>query len=724
MATPTARFTITFDAETGGIERSKSALDGLRSTIERDTKALADMGAAMQRLKGNADVMRWEALPKDIVKAESEVAKLEKQMAKLKAAFEVAPAGKKEGIFAAGLSTQGDLNKATARLAGLREEQGKLARAAPVLLFEDLKESSEKTASGIAKAQTALSRLGGTMGEVSATSGGLASLGEAAQQVPGPVGSIASKFQQLKALGPAAAVVAVTVAFIALGVVIAKSAWELTKFALFSADAARSAMLLRTASAVGSASARDLEGAMLRVEGKTAATREAVSGLVEEYSRLRLTLGAIEGATSAVTVATQAAGQAAGATIKGLIDRGVDTKRFWLNALDLKGTGVSLREVSTQLAKQMKVAVGAAESALRDGRVKLEDGIKALDAAVEARFGEVARRQMLALPVQLDRARKNLAGIFKDVNVEGFLGKLRDVLSLLDETSETGKSLRVLGKAIFQPLVDGASAALPFVEGAIYGVIYVAQTLVIWGLKAQIALKKVFGGSSIFKDIDLMKLGFQSAVGVAAGFITVLVALGAIVAGVALSFALVTAPIWGTIAAVIALATHWDEAIQAISDAVGRIPGDIKGTAKAMAGAVGEIIEAIYNAIKNGVGRVAEAITGLADSAVGAFNKALLIRSPSKRFERQAFEIPQGTVKGVEKGRPLVAAALASLADPNDMGGGETGALLAQGGRGGNTIYQIELNYHGAGSRSDAQRFVQYLHEELETLTLAKGLPA
>ena len=41
MTTPSARFVIGFDADTGGIDRSKSALEGLKATIDKDVKTLS-----------------------------------------------------------------------------------------------------------------------------------------------------------------------------------------------------------------------------------------------------------------------------------------------------------------------------------------------------------------------------------------------------------------------------------------------------------------------------------------------------------------------------------------------------------------------------------------------------------------------------------------------------------------------------------------------------------
>lgn len=723
MTTPSARFVIGFDADTSGIDRSKAGVEGLRSTIDKGTKSLAEMNAAMARLKGTAEVTRWEALPKDIAKADNEIKKLEADMAKLKASFDKAPAGAaKDGLAAQFWGKASDLEKAKTRLGGLKAEQDKLRGSAPVKAFEDLKLASDKLKGTLGQNQVALSRLGGTMAK---GEGALDKLKEGFDATGSPIGGLIGKFQTLKevmqnplakAAAMSALAVAVVVGWFAIAGAITAAIVKVTAFAIQSADAARSVGLIREAAAVGSASAADLERAMLKVEGKTSATREAVGDLVNEYSRLRLTIGGIEAATSAVTVATQAAGQAAGAAIKGLIDRGVDTKRFWLGAFDLKGTGLARGEVAAQLAKQMKISIGAAENALRDGRVKLEDGIKALDAAVEARFGEVARRQMLALPVQLERAKKNLNNLFAGVKIEGFLEKLHDTLSLLDETTETGKAIRQVFSVALQPFVDMAGDGMPIVEGLIYGVVFSVQMLVIWGLKAAIALKGVFGGSSLLKNVDGMKLAFYAgagAVGLVLGAVTALagafVLLGIVIGAALAPFILVAVQVVG-------LALTIGASFTALASEISELfSNDL------LTDSIEDMIDGAVKGVKDGASKLWEGFKDLAKGAVDAFKGALGIASPSKVFRAESKWIPVGAAKGIEDGKPRVTQALATLAEPSAMGGAATGQAIAPGAEP-RAPMSLTVNYYGPGTRSDAQRVSEVILDNLETGLLARGL--
>jgi len=718
MAAPSARFVINFDADTSGIEKSKASLSSLKDAITRDTAALKEMADAMTRLKGTAEVARWEALPKDIRSAESEVSKLSAKMAKLKEDFAKAPAGKQEGLFAAGLQTQGDLDKATKRLSGLKAEQTKLAGTQPVKLFEDLKAGADKLKGTLGKNQTEFSRLGGTMTEAK---GKLDAFGEGANAAGSPLGGMVEKFKAFKALGPAATYVAIAVALVVVATGFALVIGKATAFAITMADAYRSAALMREAAAGSAEGGKKLEAITLRIEDRTNAQRDAVAGLASEYARLNLSMVAIEGATSAVTVATSAMGSAAGNTIKGLIDRGVDTKRFWLGAFDLKGTGLARGDVAKQLAKQMGIAVGAAAGALQNGTVKLEDGIKAMDAAVEARFGEIARKQMLALPIQLDRVKKNLAALFTGVKVDGFLEKMDSALGLFKETSVVGDALKTALGTIFQPLVDSAGDSMPLVQGFILGVVIALQNVVMTGLKVAIVLKKAFGESEFLKNIDLVKVGIYGGIAAFALFGTVMTALAVTLAVVAVSMLIASIPLIVMTAAVVGLAVLIWKLIDSLSDLADYM-SDTKTTfTDAAAGVAGAIIDGLVEGLKDGATALYKAFTDLAKGGYQAFKDAIWSKSPSRLFRLAGHTIPQGVALGVEDETPKVTEALGAMASPADMGSGSGSAPAGIMQRIQAAGISLVVNYYGNGSREDAQAFAGFLVDELETAKLARA---
>ena len=718
MATPSARLVIKFDADTSGIDQSKSKLTDLKGAIEADTAALKEMSDAMTRLRGTAEVVRWEALPKDIRAAENEIAKFSAKMAKLKEDFAKAPEGKKGGIFAAGLEAQGGLDKATRRLGALRDEQKKLAGTSPVKLFEDMKAASEKLKSSLGKNQTELSRMGGSMKDAKSK---MDQFAEGASAAGSPLGGMVQKFQSLKALGPAAIYVAIGIALVAVATGFAIIIGKATAFAIAMSDAARSIGLTREAAAGSVAGAKELEAITLRIEGKTDAQREAVIGLSNEYARLRFSMQSVEGATSAITVATQVMGAAAGSTLKGLIDRGVDTKRFWLGAFDLKGTGLARGDVAKQLAKQMKIAVGAAETALRDGTVKLDDGIKALDAAVEARFGALARKQMLALPVQLDRAKKNFAALFAGVNVEGFLEKLDDALGLLKESGSVGKGLKTALTAVFQPLVNSAGSAMPLLEGFILGVTIGLQKLVILGLKLAIAFKSIWGQSNFLKDLDLVTVGLYAGIAAFTLFALTMGALALVLGTVAVTLAILSIPLLAIVAIVVGvgLAIYW--VVDTIMTTLDDLATYLADSGTSIEDAAEGITDAIINAVEGGIGDVIKAFSDLGKAGVKAFKDAFGIASPAKKILAPAREIPNAIVKASDEGQPRVKSALERLGSPDDVSLPSGQSIAGRLANAAGAAVSIVFNYYGNGSRDDMEQAGEYLIDAIETQQLARA---
>jgi hypothetical protein len=727
MTTPSARFVINFDADTSGIDRSKSSMDGLKESITEGTSALKEISDAMQRLKGTAEVIRWEALPRDISKAENEVVKLAAQMAKLKADFEKAPAEKKEGIFAKGLQTNAELEQTTKRLAALKVERDKLAKSEPVRAFEDLKAGAEKLKQQLGASQTSLSRLGGTMKELK-TQTAFGKMSAGADAAVKKVKSLIGTEGQLKALGVvlkgvAAAIVAVTLIGGAAG-----------GFALWAADSARSARLLREAAAGGAEKAEGLYAATLRVEGKTSATREAVTELANEYARMKFSLGAIEGATTAVTIATQTMGSQVGSTIKGLIDRGMVAKRFWLNPLDLKGTGIAIRDVAVQLGKQMKIGVGAAETALRQGVVKIEDGVKAMGAAFEASpLGAIAKKQALALGVQFDRAKANIGRLFDGVKIEPFLEKLADVLDIFNETSETGKAIKQALGSIFQPLVDSATASLPLLELAILKGVN-------WVQKLAIEFYRAGGAKVVFDNVKASAEGLWDTLKGIADTLKVMSETAGFVKD-ALSLFVIKKD--DPLANFRKIADRAKADQKAAEDRAFKLAFDGPKTA-AEANQMGKSLEAlnplagltkdanaagsaitdgVAEGVRAGIPDAVKAMTELSAAMQAGFTKAAEIHSPSALYRRTSREIPRGAKLGIEDETPGVARALSKMAEPPDMSGAG-GTVVENKSSSEDRSINLVVNYNGGGTRSDARRFGQWLVDELETATLAKGLPA
>jgi hypothetical protein len=708
---------IDFETNTSGIDNAKSKLEGLQSAIEADSKALKALSEDMTRLKGTAEVARWEALPKDIRAAENEVAKLSSKMSKLKEDFAKAPAGKQEGIFGAALQTQGDLDKASKRLSALRGEQEKLGESSLVQLFEDTKAASGKLSGTIGKNQAELSRMGGSMEK---TKTGLDKLKEGADAAGSPLGGMIGKFQKLKALGPAAIYVAIAVALVAVAVGFALVIGKALSFAIAMSDAARSSRLSREANASNLVTADNLKSITQDVLGKTNAQEEAVASLAAEYSRLGLSMLGVKSATSAVTIASQVMGQQVGGTIKGLIDRATLSKKFSLTPADLRGTGLAFNDVAKSLAKNMKIGVGDAVGALQNGWIKAEDGIAAFEQAIDKRFGKIARAQMLALPTQMERLKKNLGNVFSGLDIEPFLEKLDSAIGMFGETEVVGKALKQAVTAIFQPLANSAGDTMPILEGFILGVTIGLQKLVITGLKVAIAFKRIFGQSTFLRDLDLVQVGLYAGIAAFTLFAIVMAGLALVFGTVAIVLAIVSIPLLAIVAIVVGvvLAISWvvDTVMTTLDDLATYLYDSGTSTEDAAEG----ITDAIIKAVEDGISGVVKAFSDLGSAGVKAFKDAFGIASPAKKIYKPALEIPNAIVKASDEGRPRVASALERLASPEDVNlpsGQGTAGKLGNGG----TTNQIVVNYYGKGSRDDAEQFAGWLADELETQRLARA---
>src|SRR5689334_17674419 len=82
-----ARFAMYLDSSgmVAGARSGISALDKLRARIQQQQKALAALKTSMQSLKSSAAVVRFQAIPKELEKAQAEAKKLESQLVKNRA---------------------------------------------------------------------------------------------------------------------------------------------------------------------------------------------------------------------------------------------------------------------------------------------------------------------------------------------------------------------------------------------------------------------------------------------------------------------------------------------------------------------------------------------------------------------------------------------------------------------------------------------------------------
>ena len=713
MAENEAVFPIRYPTDTSGITKGVTELERLRAALQEDQKQIAGLQKAMASLKLDPDVQAFQKMQDELKKLSTAEEKAFKKFQELTAKRNEAVLSgaddkkiadlekQRAAVFAEGKATE-------KRIHGVKKALGELETKPAVQQFKDLGIALKDSEGKLAANQSKYLALGGDMTKMGdKVKSGFEKLAEGADMAGSGIGGLKSKFEALKALGPAGLIAAIVIAVIALSVAVVKAAYDLTRFAVEAGDAARSMGILMEAAGGSAAAGKEMGGMVKRLRNDFAGSREEIAGMVLELRRSGLAGKDLESTVRLAGIATKTMGDAAGGILKGLIDRGHLTKRFVLNPFDLRGTGLAYDDVAKQLAKMTGRTIGTVKAALQNGTVKLTDGIAALEAAVKARFGDLAKRQLLALPEQINRARENLRNIFAGVQVDKFLVGLGKVLDLLDETTASGRTLRALAKTVFQPIVDFVgSDILPKVRTFFMGMSIAILDVVNMSLRAYIWLKKTFGDVELFKGIDGAEVAFTAGK----------VAVYALIAGISiltgLFFALqaavsvVITPIWAIPAAIAAIIAHIVALKNLVVDAV-----TMKDSTK---DAGNDAAKGAADGVKEGAPAFNAAMKDLAKGGKEAFEEELKIASPSKEMRATAKWIGPGVAQGVDDGAPIVEKAMSRLVDPNDAM--PTGARGGTQPTGQTIVHQtvnvtLQANENG---RLDKPSVIQTLTEALE----------
>ncbi|WP_437671531.1 hypothetical protein [Sorangium sp. So ce131] len=652
-----------------------------------------------------------------------------------------------EARFAVDLSVTGadkakDLGQALANLrdkikadqAAINELQSAMRRlqggsAVNVAVMRQLRDQLAAKRASLAAAQESYVKLGGTFGELRnaarATGAGLDNLLGVAQGAGGPVAGLAGRVSQLRGLlgkaGAAGAAVVLAAALVALvaGSVIATAA--LAAFALQAAGAAREARLLFDAVSAGAGADQRLSVQVELLAARVALARGQLNDMALALGRTRLQGRSLEAAFSAVATATAIMGQAAGGVLQGIATEAARTKVLVLNAFSLDGTGLKLADVGQALAKRMRVSFQTAMAALQNGRVRVEDGLKALDDAVQAKFGKLAKAQLLGFGVQMQRAKESVGALFKDVKIEGFLRGLRGVLRLLDQNTVTGRHLKLLAETMLNPLFEAVEKASPYVQGFFKGLVIAALVVVLTFVRIKRALGEAFGSDSKSK-IDGVKVGVYAGIAAVALLIG---SLGALAVLVAILATPLVAPFIALAAAVLMLSLPFVVAGAAVYGLYHAVMAAYRAIAAVDFGELGtRLVDGLVAGLRSGISRVVAAVKELGASATAALSSVWKIASPSKvGFEKGAF-YGEGVELGVESRTAGVDVASKGLAEAATGAKGSSpgrGAATAQ--RGGGNTYHVVIQGVKDADELTGRTFLARLVAELEGAAVSGGIP-
>jgi len=533
---------------------------------------------------------------------------------------------------------------------------------------------------------------------------GLSALASGASIAGGPVAGLATRAQGLVgALGKAGVAGACLAVVAVLGVLdyaILKSAITLGKMAVSSADAYRSEKL--------------------SIEGMTKVWRGFFGIMQRAPGNAAQMQSAIDDVSNAVPI-----------TRERVVALNAELYRFGLrgNALEQSLEAVALGEAAAgDEGRQMGINMVA-------GAAMFGRSVTGAAAIMKSKFGLIVQKQMLALPVQIAKARYGFSQLLTGLNVEPLLRGLHNVLGLFNQGTETSKAWRAIFGTLFEPLFAGAEKGSFTIKRFLQGVTIVA-------LEAAIKFKKMKGALS-FESLGLGNAG-QLLEGMISGFSGLTVGIlrtvqASLLLGDALKRALSVglllaqvSPFGPVIAGIRKLmGTDFKDQFAGIAD---RAKGVVSGDA-ATAGVA--LIEGMISGIEKGKPALIEAARAAQQAANDAVKQEQQIHSPSKKWERFGLHLTQGESRGMKRGQPELVRTTRDIQRATfDVGGagfGARGPAFGGGGRassGGGQAHPTigQLHLHGL-SKSDKVtlsigELTDLIAQALEGLTIQQGAAA
>jgi hypothetical protein len=519
-----------------------------------------------------------------------------------------------------------------------------------------------KDASKTAKGMEALAGGTGKVNEIGEAFGRLGGpIGHAGQKIFGLADGFKKLSASLGSAGPYVAIVAV-LALITIGAIAATVA--IAKMAVTMADANRNTALATAGLAASSDSLKGLGDALPKVQRATGLAADEIQKLADQLDTAGVSAKDLPDALMAIAMA-----KAGGAS------------------------SAYLQKLNADLKSGQKSAAELAQQVNRD-------------------FGGIVQKKLLSLDEQSKRLHSNFGDLFGGLKIEGLLAGFAKLVGLFDASSATGKTLKFIFESIFQPLIDGATAAIPTIERALI-------TATIWALKAYVALKPYAGAIKLVIEVfavlaALVVGGVVASIGLFIAFLGGAVAI--IVGVIAVIVELVSLLIDG-------LGAAWDYVSAGASSAWEAIKGAVQGAIDWISGidlgsmAV-SLIEGFVNGILGAGGAVLSAITGVVGGAIDAAKSLLGIHSPSTVFEHIGAMTGAGAEKGIDKSSAGVQSALEGMVDPSTAQGG---ASAGKGGGGGPSIVIQNMTVQGSNGEELAQDFLSQLTRALEGDSLQLG---
>src|SRR5260221_2681325 len=290
----------------------------------------------------------------------------------------------------------------------------KLAERAKALAKEKEKIAKNREAEQIQKSKDAA---GAAFGPLKGLVDQFDKLGKSAATSEGALALVASG-----AVALVAALAALTVAAVAFGVAAGAA---VAQQVIGGAPLARNMNLARAAFAGSAGNARALGSQVDALAAKVPTAKTALNDLaisLDKSTRGTFLQGQVLVDTyNAVAQAQAAAGDETANKVREVLERGKLTGLVGINPMELIGSGIHFRDISSAPSGPMYLRVPDAQNSLFQGRVKLSHAPEAMRTAVEARFGKLNLAKMLSLDLLEQNIHENLAALTSDINLEPLL---------------------------------------------------------------------------------------------------------------------------------------------------------------------------------------------------------------------------------------------------------------------------------------------------------------
>lgn len=355
---------------------------------------------------------------------------------------------------------------------------------------------------------------------------------------------------------------------------------------------------------------------------------------------------------------------------------------FTMTRAQMRDVGLSYRDMSKEIAKQLGTGLNEAHARLATGMVPLKAGLAALHNVVNDKLGDIAARKLLSVTHQSQRLKDNVRSMFATFDTGPFGRALKTIADLFDENIAQGASLRSTLKTAFDEIGKAVEAVSPYVEIFFLGLQVMANKVLI----ALFPLRKVF------RD-----LGIGSADSLSS-FENAMLSMGEVAAGVFGAMAKFAAYVirnWDTlidkaktVASVFEAMTFGDEIAKGVGTAIGERIKKSRAEDEARDSGI-RIAQGLANGIDKESVAAEAAADRLAKRVQERFDRAMGIHSPSTVMRERGRNMGAGLALGEEDSIPTVAASA------RKMGNASAGAVMpsvAPRATGGTP--RIEVNFH------------------------------